>query len=64
MDRDCIMAENLAKKIYGGHRALATRMVNTVGEMITTFEGVPTSELDVKWLLQLKLNFLGETDYY
>ena len=42
------MAENLAKKIYGGHRALATRMVNTVGEMITTFEGVPTSELDVK----------------
>ena len=52
------MAEALAKKrkIRGGHRASATRMVNAVGEMITAFEATPTSELDVKRLLQLKLS--------
>ena len=52
------MAEALAKKkkIRGGHRASATRMVNAVGEMITAFEATPTSELDIKRLLQLKLS--------
>ena len=49
------MAEALAKKrkIRGGHRASATRMVNAVGEMIAA---TPTSKLDVKRLLQLKLS--------
>ena len=51
------MAEALAKKkILGGHRTSATWMVNAVGEMVTAFEATPTSELDVKRLLQLKLS--------
>jgi hypothetical protein len=52
------MAEALAKKnkIRGGHRASATRMVNSVSEIIAAFETMPTSELDVKRLLQLKLS--------
>ena len=58
LNKDCTMAEALAKKkrIRGGHRASATRMVQTVGEMITAFEAEPTSELNVKRLLQLKLS--------
>lgn len=49
-DRDCVIADAIAKKrrICGGHRASATRMVNSVGEMIAAFEAAPTSELDVK----------------
>ena len=52
------MAEALAKKkkIRSGHRASATRMVNRVGETIAAFEADPTTELDVKGLLQLKLS--------
>ena len=51
------MAEALTKKkIRSGHRASATWMVNQVGETITAFEADPTTELDVKGLLQLKLS--------
>ena len=51
------MAEALAKKkIRSGHRSSATRMVNRVGETIKAFEDDPTTELDVKGLLQLKLS--------
>ena len=48
------MAEALAKKkkIHSGH----TRMVNRVGKTTTAFEADPTTELDVKGLLQLKLS--------
>ena len=42
--KDCTMAEALAKKkkIRGGHRSSATRMVQTVGEMINAFKAKPT----------------------
>ena len=52
------MAEALAKKkkIRSGHRLSAARMVNRVGETIKAFEDDPTTELDVKGLLQLKLS--------
>ena len=56
LNRDCTMAETLAKKIHGGHRLSATRMVNTVGKTITAYEAVPTSKLDIKRLLQLELS--------
>lgn len=52
------MAEALAKKkrIRGGHRASATRMIQQVFELITTSEADPTIELNTKRLLQLKLS--------
>ena len=55
------MAEALAKKkrIRGGHRASATRMVQLVSEMIAAFVHDPTSELNTRRLLQLKMS-LGE----
>ena len=58
LNKDCTMAEALAKKkkVRGGHRASATQMVQAVGEMIAAFEAEPTSELNVKRLLQLKLS--------
>lgn len=51
------MAEALVKKkTRSGHRASATRVVDRVGENIAAFEADPTKELDVNWLLQLKLS--------
>ena len=51
------MAEALAKKkICSGHKVSAPRIINRVGKTIEAFEADPTTELDVKGLLQLKLS--------
>ena len=44
------------KKVRCGHRASSTRMVNRVSEVISDFEVDPTTELDIKVLLLLKLS--------
>lgn len=51
------MAEVFAKKkrICGGHRASATRMLQQVSEMVAASEADPAA-LDIKRLLQLKLS--------
>ena len=52
------MAEALAKKkrIRGGHRASTTWMMQQVNDMIAAGEGDPSTKLNVKRLLQLKLS--------
>ena len=47
---------NFSKKIRGRHQSSAIRMVNTVRDMITAFEAVPTSKLEDNRFLQLKLS--------